>query len=66
MNIEPDPVSPVAPQPAFQPDSIGQAFELAIQRIFALSQNGGSLRGYLFQLALLLTWIVTAFWYHPW
>jgi hypothetical protein len=49
-----------------QYDSIGQAFEMAIARIFALTRSGSRIRGVIIRIAFLSTWIITAFWYHPW
>lgn len=47
-------------------DSFGQAFEMAVGRIFALTQSGSRIRGVILRTAFILTWIITAFWFHPW
>lgn len=49
-----------------QRDTLGQAFELAVDRIFALNQGGGQIRGAIFWIMIFAVWMVTAFWYHSW
>lgn len=66
MSDEPNPDQLPAGEEAPRRDSFGQAFEMAIGRIFALTQSGGRIRGALIWLSFFLTWIITAFWYHPW
>ncbi|HWQ05389.1 MAG TPA: hypothetical protein VN452_08540 [Longilinea sp.] len=51
---------------ADQSDSISEAFELALSRFFALTQAGGRIRGTIFWILFFTTWLLTAFWYHPW
>jgi len=56
-----------SPESDAQPaGTLGQAFELAVARIFALTQSAGQIRGILFRLLVVLTWILTALWFHPW
>ncbi|GEM_PF-986240 len=50
-------------QPA---STLGQAFELAIGRIFSLTQAAGQVRGVIFWVSVFLTWFFTALWFHPW
>lgn len=54
-----------APSTSNQASTFGQAFELAISRIFSLTQSGGQIRGAMVRLLFFLIWILTAFWYHP-
>lgn len=56
-----------SPEFAEQPAStLLQAFELTIARIFAPTHSAGKIRGILFCLFIILTWILTALWFHPW
>jgi len=64
MNNEPSSTS--TGQTIDQRDSISAAFELALSRIFALTQAGGNIRGIIVGLLFISTWLLTAFWYHPW
>ncbi len=64
MNTEP--ISSTNDQTIDQHDSIIAAFELALSRVFALTQAGGNIRGAIVGFLFISTWLLTAFWYHPW
>lgn len=66
MTQTPDQLPPAATQNGSQTSTFGQAFELAITRIFSLTESGAQIRGSIFSILVLTTWLLTAFWYHPW
>ncbi len=61
-----DPMFNASNKASSQRDTIGQAFEMAINRIFGLNQNSGYFRGVLFWGIVIAAWLITAFWYHGW
>ncbi|GAP15199.1 hypothetical protein LARV_02981 [Longilinea arvoryzae] len=66
MTNENDSIPSTSTPDSAHSDSVAQAFELAITRIFALNQAGGQFRGAVFSILVVATWIITAFWYHSW
>ncbi|TLN05907.1 hypothetical protein FDZ74_13290, partial [bacterium] len=66
MSQIPDQLPPAPTQNSPQIGTFAQAFELALTRLFALTESGAQIRGSIFSTLVMITWLLTALWFHPW